>query len=917
MFSRRQNRSVHDTSYTGVNPAASRDSQPNSNALAAALSIGKSFKQQGHQEGYTSNSGSDNYLAKPPQKRNSLLKRNSITRSPGNKFRNFSDASYNSANSIQTPPHSSQRRSSIQGSARGNHSVDNSFDDSYYDEAHQDIQNYNNANMRDLRLSHQMSPPPSGNGNSGQDSVRMVKKYIPTPNGIKVIEVPETVYKKEMARNNSLRSMPRSSSMTSLSQRKLPRTTSLNSVSGGNKRPHQRLSSLSRGSNLRTMTEKDETQYNKRDNDSELEKLQQQIDHEKQVSRDLELKRLEYEKIKLDRLENEKKLLLLQKEETKKNADEGIIEEDEEEEDEPVPNILLIVDEVENKHLSADKKDSTIEKPSLGQINDVSRDEDLNASIDDASIYESEAIPDASIDASSVVVDELEKKNIDGDDGHPSGYKNDQGAAELNVINQYTESKELLNRDSIIDHPISASADEEDEFGIEEVPYDDLNEGNLAKQLRPKFDSHPGDNDDSRPAFDPNPEIINDNEAEEIEKPIKDGLEPDLDLNIQTLRIPIPPINNGSSSSSVHSTGSFDSNILSREEKRPVKSAMKNSSSFYNSSNNSSVVKNAAQDAYLSLATAENTRLNSKLSSSQLNDKQVQSNGNASQAQHFNYTSAYPENQSAQPKRTTLRKSPSVQSTGLASRSLRPQSALPETLPHNSYQNSQNSNIGMGNRKLRDRSSVQVSPSRDRTSYVSPISAHPALQPNYQSPSKVRAAELYAKANARPKSSFSPIPKKENSNNMANKQLKNQPHRTTLRDISSPGQGQRIDKAENNEIHNKEETNSSPLEHRKGFKSRLADSDEENENEGRSKFFSGGFASRFNDSDEDVAGISKSHKVVNGGTSHETSMRNESSSGLMANGNKSSPEDRNKTSSKPKHKEKRKFAKLRKLFGKD
>lgn len=45
------------------------------------------------------------------------------------------------------------------------------------------------------------------------------------------------------------------------------------------------------------MAENEEAQSRKgRNEDSELQKLQQQIDHEKQVSKDLELKRLEYEK---------------------------------------------------------------------------------------------------------------------------------------------------------------------------------------------------------------------------------------------------------------------------------------------------------------------------------------------------------------------------------------------------------------------------------------------------------------------------------------------------------------------------------------------------------------------------------------------------------------------------------------------
>ena len=98
-----------------------------------------------------------------------------------------------------------------------------------------------------------------------------------------------------------------------------------------------------------------------------MQKLQQQIDHEKQVSKDLELKRLEYEKIKLERLENEKKILLL-KREAANNKDidvSEVIDEGDEEEDVPLPNILVIVDEMENKHLGQEKNQKLIKMQQL------------------------------------------------------------------------------------------------------------------------------------------------------------------------------------------------------------------------------------------------------------------------------------------------------------------------------------------------------------------------------------------------------------------------------------------------------------------------------------------------------------------------------------------------------------------------
>ena len=955
MFSRRQNRSVHDTSYTGVNPGASGTNQPNNNALAAALSIGKSLKQQGAPGVHATGGGPNQYLSKPPQKRNSLLKRDSITRSPNsNKFRNFSDASYNStySHSMQTPPHSAQRRTSIQGKSKGGYGLDDSFDESYYDDINQDAtQSYNNAKLKDLRLSHQLSPPPSRNGQAPQESgtVKMVKKYIPTPNGIKIIEVPETVYQKEVARNNSMRSLPRSGSMTSMSQKRIPRTASLSSMAGANKKPsHQRLSSLGRNPALGTMAENDEMQSRRKHNeDSELHRLQQQIDHEKQVSKDLELKRLEYEKIKLERLENEKKILLLKREAAdNKGLDVSeVISEDEEEEDVPLPNILVIVDEMENKRLEQDgeadmNKNTAIEKPSLGEINDISRDDDVNVE-DDTSIYEEEAIPEASIDASSVVVDELEKKNIVGDEPTSdtktseqqlqNGFKNDQGAAELNVISQYSDSKELLNRNSIIDNPIPVSTDEED-FGIEEVPSD---ENNLAKHLRPNFDSllEIIEPKTSGPKFDPEPEIISTDETMQLRDSnhdIIDVEDPTVEeMAITTLQIPTSSLNNDSSSSSARSTGSLDSNMQPRSEKRPVKSAMKNSSSFYNSSNNSSTVKNAAQDAYLSLATAENTRLNSKLSSSQLNDAGPQFNSGANQMQQPQSNNQYYDNQQNQSiqhnhqnhqnqgmRISTLRKSPSTQSPGLASRTLRPQSTVPETLHQNNQYHAPVN--GMGNRKLRDRTSAHVNPSRDRSSYVKHINPHPALQPNYQSPSKTKAADLYAKANARPNSSFVPVAAKKTPDGSATQQAQ-KAHRTTLRDMTSSNQAQRADNSVNNPQQNANETNSGHVENDRGFKSRLADSDEEDGHEGRSKFFGGGFSSRFNDSDEDLGGFTRNQHSVNQSTAQHSSKNNELpvSKTQPSHNNNTFMDGKTDQPLKSKSKDKKKFAKLRKLFGKD
>lgn len=861
MFSRRKSRNVHDTSYTGVNYAASGSNQPSNGALAAALTIGQSLKQQGQGQGQ---GGQLNGGLRPPQNhRNSLLKRDSLTRSPGgNKVRNFSEGSFSSSNYdvLQTPPQSGNRRTvSEVRRSRVSYNVDDSFNDSYLDEINEDATHYNNAKMRDLRLEHTMSPPPSGSGSNhyasgsslGSGNVRMVKKYIPTPNGIKVIEVPESTYQKEVARNNSMRSgrnVPRSSSMNSMSYKTIPR-----SVSTGQHKKSQGLSSLVKSPRLDTMAESEEAERN----NTELQKLQQQIDHEKQVSKDLEAKRLEYEKLKLRRLENEKKILLLERDAYR--------------DENPEPA-------------------ESIQKPALGEIDsehDILKDEDVTAtSFGGSSTYEEDAIndedviPESSIKASSVVVDELDKKKIHDVTGEPGSLLDEfeqpqnamksehDGMAELNFINQYSESKEMLNRDSMIDNTVPITNNEND-FGIEEVPYDDAEGSNLAKQLRPTFDSKS--------------ETI-DNEA------------PDINDNFVTLQIPTSSLNNYSSSSSVNSDVSNECGSSSRSPGRPVKSAMKNSSSFYNSANNRS--KNPAQEAYLSLATAENTRMNSKLSASNLNDTQANEPAN-----HY-----YPpvqqniQPQGNQSKRmSTLRNSPSVQNTGLASRSFRPQSTQLNT--SNPQPNAtQENGSRMSGRSLRDRSSMQVNP----------VSSHPALQPNYQSPSKLKAAELYAKANSRPISSFPPVSKKTTGDGNT-KQRTGTKTRTTLRDMTPQNHTKAPSANASNAVPQAtNETSASDVPNVETFKSRLVDSDDEETPENQNKIFGGTFSSRYNDSDEDISALPPKQNVAPTVAPTVAPQNNE-----VSDSNAIPSVDKKGQVQKGGQKEKRKFSKLRKLFGKD
>ncbi|EGV64744.1 hypothetical protein CANTEDRAFT_134056 [Yamadazyma tenuis ATCC 10573] len=195
-----------------------------------------------------------------------------------------------------------------------------------------------------------------------------------------------------------------------------------------------------------------------------------------------------------------------------------------------------------------------------------------------------------------------------------------------------------------------------------------------------------------------------------------------------------------------------------------MKSAMKNSSSF-SVPNNSRRKSNAAHEAYLSLTTAENTRLNSKMSLNDINPVY-------SQSHHYptDTASATPLNKRMS---TSLRKPPPQAQGGPGSspgmvKSLRPQSMQIDP----SRQANENASPGarMSHRSLRDRSSV----------YVQPIAPHPALNPNYQSSSQVKAAELYAKANSRPHSTFNAPRKTSFSNEHASPG--DSAMRTSLRD---------------------------------------------------------------------------------------------------------------------------------------
>lgn len=1027
MWSRRNTKSTRGTAYTGVNrsSATSANQQPNSGALAAALTIGNAMKQQNSsavnkqqqsniprsisfQYKSTPSSSSSNTKSKttyhqqphPPHHQQqqqshsnslsstgSLLKRGSRSSIQTNHQqqlhapRTFSTSSRGSSNSSR---HNSPLTSSDSVPHQHHtqvYDIDDSFNDSYLDEITEETtQTYlrNKANMKDLQLPKQtrtqtatyktpsktvkspvVSPVSAHLQHSINAPVKMVKKYVPSPTGIKIIEVPETQFQKEVARSNSMRSsslMSRSGSMRNMSLNKrnnIPRSSSLSGVSRqlNQKSPQPKTKPTTRSAStpLKSMNEdvalEESLGHSDELHEQELKylALEKEIEEEKKLAAQIELKKQEYERLKKARLENEQKLKDLEDEVDHNNSIttestvihhpvleecHGIVEEQEEsEEDVPITRVPPAVDELEKKHIQAVQvtdalddevssnyseaeqhlpksehspldvvEDYTTEKVPIVESaeqavdNDVSPESANNDSIivavpvheEQEHKHEPIAKPILSTFDEDTTAEDLtlqedeapqEQQHLDTLSPAPDGYTSvsdderdlntlDPGlASEIGVINQYhnLNSSELLHNESV-----SFEDAHVDDDGIEEIEDSDSEDeehgkSNLAKELRPKFET--------------TPEII---EPTEVAPESKDEEEISKPESEDTL---LPPIvsNASSSKSSVSSVESAP--------KRPIKSAMKSTSSFSTPAQgsqqppiNSALAKsNAAQQAYLSLTTAENTRLNSKLSNPNITpnpDFALSGNGPAN--------GAYPQFASPQyiannnnnnnnnaPNRRlsqqTLRKPQQGQRGGLQG-SQRPFST--QQLP-----------TSMSSRSLRP------------NSYVQPIQPHPALQPGYQSPSKMKAAALYAKAQARPVSQFKPVANRSSSYSKdehiqhqnqklqqphlqvqpppANGTLRDhdvpprspnraEPKRTTLRSASTPvpsqhqqQQQQRVyqESTTTNGATNGSTQNSAP------FKSRLDDSDDDLTGGFGAGVSRSNFKSRFNDSDEDISSV--------------------------------------------------------------
>lgn len=841
MFTRKNARTTHTTAYTGVNHAAYPGLQPNLNAMAAALTIGHKLRDAGDTAGMLTvqhpqqqrvqpqpqtrrfslqaqpaprqSRPHQSAAAGPPRKTNLLLKRSlSITMQlPQRTFSGFGP---------HTPPHSS---GSLQGSgAAGAHAAAVSPRLPAARGARRpsvDLTEYSNhANMHDLKLEHlgplrdgassaaaaALAPPPT--------AVKMVKKYVPTANGIQIIEVPELHMAKEIARSNSLRlgtNLGRSPSMRTVRRGAAPRA--------GAPQAHRAASAGVRPARLSSLAEQPKSPAELMDD------LDREIARERHLVEELERKKKQVELLRLQRRRLQEEAEIDAAAHVESGAAAAALAEAEEAQARAQADLAGAAENVPPRAVA------------------------VAASAEPSSHTSLALATPPHVDPSAVVVDELEQKEHDE---HDASF--------------------LEKPPAIVDVGAVVPSSHSEDYGIEEVPVDTVPDSpTLAARLRPTFGEAAPDS---------------------------------------SLQIPSGGFAGGSSSSSIRSVGSFDLSGLPKPAlKQPVKSAMKNPSAHYKAG---ATDHNPAHQAYLLLTTAENTRLNSKLSSSQLN--QIQSDyaqRSPPKRQQQNYL-PQPQQQQQQPQQHTPQQQqpqpqrqpqpqqqpqqPSRGANGFA-RTLRPQSAVdaPREQP-----------AGMSNRTLR--SSV----------YVAPIAPHPALQPGYQSPSKAKAADLYARANARPRSTFrAPVQRKssfsrDGHDREAPPQRAQAHQRLSLREpaVVERNQASRGAAPPNPYgLKNATATVASPEANGAGgttggatasaaaapaFKSRLADSDDELPEASPS---SGRMASRFDDSDDAASGHSTVRSPTAGtvGSTRIVSLREEKK-----------PEEG-----------KKKFGKLRKLFG--
>lgn len=972
MFSRnRTSRNPRGTAYTGVNPNSNNPNKPNSGALAAALTIGNAMKQQNQsiprsQSFQYQQPNSQQRVSSLTSSNGSLLKRGSRSnfQPPHANVapqRRFSNGSFSSQGSNRHVSSSSQAAAYYNSHNPEVYDIDDSFNDSYLDEVTEEsTQVYlnNKANMQDLRL-------PTANLKSqgvparaaAPAPVRMVKKYVPSPTGIKVIEVPESTFQKEVARSNSMRLNPitsRSNSLRNIANKKSPsRASSLNTKL--QPRPVQQARNVSTPPKMQSMSEDVnlEDSLGKIDtnqaHEAKLRALEKEIEHEKQLAKELEDKRLEYQRLREQNLANERKQRELEDLSTERNTVENKKELSHVKDDLYVPIIekTKVVDELDKKKLGIDDKYEAHEQvlkeglEKLGETEHHVGDEMTNNELilntvdqghqdelTDSSEYGEGSLHDKDVQSSQIddyvgnhedVINSDDEAEDDGNIRVTVTVDNadeaeslaprpqlENLASDIEVVSDYDENDEAGPKTGTWgkDEKDKLDADSEmkviAQYGMTSSEIvNEIQESNHTTEVSELHKSASGDEKVA-------PQII-ESHADE------DRNAATINSKVESADTLLPP--------AVATALSSKSSVYSNDSaKKPMKSAMKSSSSYSQLPQKQGplqahVNSNAAKQAYLSLTTAENTRLNSKLSNSQLPSQQfpnpkphLQIMGNdlaylgAGNGGAYPQFATSPQLQKTPAKRLsqqTLRKQQPLQQQQQQQSQFR-SSMRPQSMTGYAGQNApqRQQPQGMSNRSLRN------------STYVQPIAPHPALQKGYVSPAKVKAADLYAKAQSRPYSEFRPLKKqssfsKESNDDVParspNRDHNTAPHskpqpRTTLRNLSGPSN---IQTNENQQQPTSQNANTGQA-GRNGFTSRFADSDDDlplrngsnNQN---------GFKSRFNDSDEHLP------KVV--APAAQSSPQKQSGFSTMR------AEKQNEGQHEAPPKEKKKFGgKLRKLF---
>ncbi|KAI3406678.2 hypothetical protein KGF56_000524 [Candida oxycetoniae] len=800
--------------------------QPNSGALAAALTIGNTMKQKAanphipRSQSFSQHPQfvSQNRTSSITESRSgSLLKRQSksnMFQKPQSSYvqqsRRFSDGSLVSNVSEHYTPMTSTESTTQYGIPIVYNDVNDGFNDSYLDEiTEESTQVYlnNKAKMKDLRLpvlskqqqhqqhhqQHQHQHPQyyrNGETMPKQESVKMVKKYIPSPTGIKVIEVPESSIKKEMVRSNSMRMnsyTPRSNSSLKRSTSRSASLTKLRTQKANASGAEQSaMPSMKENVALEeTLGRNDETIAQK----NKLKLLEEKIEKEKQLAKEVEIKRLEYEKLHKSRLEKEKALReyehLQEKEPflTERSGDEKMSSKQNisvetsnnhteipDEGKENPTNVVVVVggkggggggepklaqseDTNNEQELSEDKSNpaelvtgnkeesKSVELITSGKEEEKEEEPETIIPILHEQKLESNSKPQSTTDQNGDSIEETSTDAIVDTNKESSTIDQNDYKHEDFVDVMLTEMR-IKDEDKDLSGGIAALGEEEASNDLSTERYeDDDNAHNVAATVNSKEE---------------HPLILKDDGTIEILEGSDSSYPSTAGNGSKNLSLRSPK-NSGAESldllspPTMESTSSSKSSVYSGESiKRPMKSAMKTPSSTSFSQPQQAIPQyatnsNAAHQAYLSLTTAENTRLNSKSSSLKLtNGPQSTSTTNRPLPNHHQRGGdfanlggvnggAYPQVSNSTPFQRTSQKR-------LSQQSLR-NNFYPQQKPH-TRQNQIKPEIGMSGRTMR------------HSTYVQPVEPHSSVQTGYVSSPKVKAQDLYAKAKARPYSNF-------------------------------------------------------------------------------------------------------------------------------------------------------------------